>query len=185
MTEHSTHHHDRQTDATDPVCGMTVDLEAAMHRADYRGDHYFFCSAGCRTKFTTDPQKYLDGRAPEPVFESAIYTCPMHPKIRQSRPGNCPICGMALEPEMPTADTGSNSELLDMTRRFWIGAVLTAPVVVIEMGGHFTDGHWIDPTLSNWIQFAFATPGGGVGRLAVSFGAAGSRWSHVISTCSR
>ncbi|MEP7031218.1 MAG: copper-translocating P-type ATPase, partial [Pseudolabrys sp.] len=97
--------------------------------------------------------------AAEPVAEGAIYTCPMHPQIRQPGPGACPICGMALEPEMPSADTGPNPELADMTRRFWIGLVLALPVMVIEMGGHFMGPHnWVDPALSNYIQFAFATP---------------------------
>ena len=144
---------------TDPVCGMTVDPHTAKHRADYRGYPYYFCSAGCKTKFTADPQKYLGTRVPEPAVEGAVYTCPMHPQIRQPGPGACPICGMALEPEMPSADTGPNPELTDMTRRFWIGLVLALPVMVVDMGGHFAGPHnWINPALSNWIEFAFATP---------------------------
>jgi Cu+-exporting ATPase len=145
----------------DPVCGMTVDPHTAKHRADYHGHTYYFCSVGCKTKFTADPQKYLskEEKAAESVAEGTIYTCPMHPQIRQPGPGACPICGMALEPEIATAETGPNSELADMTRRFWIGGALSLPVVVLEMGGHLVGGHnWIDPTLSNWIQFAFATP---------------------------
>ncbi len=83
----------------------------------------------------------------------------MHPEIRQQGPGSCPICGMALEPEMPSADTGPNPELVDFTRRFWIGLVLTLPVFVLEMGAHVVGPHnWVDPTLSNYIQFAFSTP---------------------------
>ena len=152
-------HQHRHEAATDPVCGMTVDPATAKHRAEHRGHPYYFCSAGCKTKFTADPQKYLRARAPEPVVEGAIYTCPMHPQIRQPGPGACPICGMALEPEMPTADTGPNPELADMTRRFWIGLGLSIPVMVLEMGGHIAGPHkWVDPTLSNWIQFVFATP---------------------------
>ena len=116
---------------------MTVDPHTAKHRADYRGHPYYFCSAGCRTKFAADPQKYLGARAPEPVVEGAIYTCPMHPEIRQAGPGACPICGMALEPEMPAADTGPNPELADMTRRFWIGLVLALPVMVARDGRPF------------------------------------------------
>ena len=145
----------------DPVCGMTVDPHTAKHRADYHGHTYYFCSVGCKTKFTADPQKYLskEEKAAESVAEGTIYTCPMHPQIRQPGPGACPICGMALEPEIATAETGPNPELADMTRRFWIGGALSLPVVVLEMGGHLVGGHnWIDPTLSNWIQFAFATP---------------------------
>ena len=93
------------------------------------------------------------------MVEGAIYTCPMHPEIRQVGPGTCPICGMALEPEIVTADTGPNPELADMTRRFWIGLVLALPVMVLEMGGHFVGARiGSTPTLSNYIQFAFATP---------------------------
>ena len=91
--------------------------------------------------------------------EGTIYTCPMHPEIRQVGPGSCPICGMALEPELVTADTGPNPELVDFTRRFWIGLVLTLPVFALEMGAHIAGGHgFIDQGLSNWIQFALATP---------------------------
>ena len=145
----------------DPVCGMTVDPHTAKHRADYHGHTYYFCAAGCKTKFTADPQKYLskEEKAAEPVPEGTIYTCPMHPQIRQVGPGACPICGMALEPEIASADSGPNPELADMTRRFWIGGVLALPAVVLEMGGHLVSGHnWVDPTLSNYIQFVFATP---------------------------
>ena len=91
--------------------------------------------------------------------EGTIYTCPMHPQIRQVGPGSCPICGMALEPEVASLDAPPNPELADMTRRFWIGLVLALPAVVLEMGGHLVGGHgWVDQTLSNWIQLAFATP---------------------------
>src|SRR5450631_108230 len=155
------HHHDAPATSgvIDPVCGMTVDPATAKHRADYRGHTYYFCAAGCRTKFIADPQKYLGAREPEPVVEGATYTCPMHPEIRQIGPGACPICGMALEPEIATADSGPNPELADMTRRFWIGLALAMPVMVLEMGGHFAGPHnWVDPTLSNYVQFAFATP---------------------------
>jgi Cu+-exporting ATPase len=98
-------------------------------------------------------------RAPAAVPEGTIYTCPMHPQIRQIGPGNCPICGMALEPELATAASGPNPELIDMTRRFWVGLALSIPVVILEMGGHLVGGHeWIDQSLSNWIQFVLATP---------------------------
>lgn len=145
--------------AIDPVCGMTVDPHTAKHRAEHNGHTYYFCNPSCRTKFIANPAKYLGPREPEPVIEGAIYTCPMHPEIRQEGPGSCPICGMALEPEIATADTGPNPELVDFTRRFWIGLALTVPVFVLEMGAHIVGAHgWIDPTLSNYIQFAFATP---------------------------
>jgi len=153
---HNDHHH--ASGVLDPVCGMTVDPHTAKHRADHHGHPYYFCSAGCKTKFVADPQKYLGKREPEPVVEGAIYTCPMHPQIRQEGPGACPICGMALEPETVTADSGPNHELADMTRRFWIGLVLTLPVFVLEMGAHITGIHLVAPALSGYIQFAFATP---------------------------
>jgi len=162
MTETAEHHHDAAATggALDPVCGMTVDPHTAKHRTDYRGHTYYFCSAGCKTKFTADPQKYLHGaKTAEAVPEGTIYTCPMHPQVRQVGPGACPICGMALEPELATADSGPNPELADMTRRFWIGLVLTLPVLSLEMGGHLTDLHMLlGKTLSNWVQFALATP---------------------------
>ncbi|HVZ51473.1 MAG TPA: heavy metal translocating P-type ATPase, partial [Pseudolabrys sp.] len=140
-------------------CGMTVDPHTAKFRAEHHGHTYYFCAAGCRTKFIANPQKYLGEREPEPVVEGAIYTCPMHPEIRQIGPGSCPICGMALEPEIATADSGPNPELADMTRRFWIGLALTVPVFVLEMGSHFTPLHTlIDAKWSHWIQFALATP---------------------------
>jgi Cu+-exporting ATPase len=140
---------------------MSVDPTTSKHRFDYRGETFHFCSASCRTKFAADPVAYLekDSRPKTAVPEGTIYTCPMHPEIRQVGPGSCPICGMALEPEVASLDAPPNPELADMTRRFWIGLVLALPAVVLEMGGHLVGGHgWVDPTLSNWIQFAFATP---------------------------
>jgi P-type Cu+ transporter len=155
------HHHVAATDGVrDPVCGMTVDPATAKHRHQHEGHTYSFCSVDCRTKFAADPGQYLEkdrtaGAAPE----GAIYTCPMHPEIRQVGPGACPICGMALEPEIATAGAGPNPELVDMTRRFWTGLALSVPVVVLEMGAHIAGAHaWVDATLSNWIQLAFATP---------------------------
>ena len=146
----------------DPVCGMSVDPHTAAHRADHDGHPYYFCSAGCRTKFVADPAKYLtpaELQSHEPVPEGTIYTCPMHPQIRQVGPGACPICGMALEPAVITAETPPNPELADFTRRFWIGLALTIPVFILEMGGHLFDiGHLIAPQISNWIQLLLATP---------------------------
>jgi Cu+-exporting ATPase len=160
--DHSAHA-DARPLARDPVCGMRVDPATSKQRFDYRGETFHFCSAGCRTKFAADPAKYLDKDKPQAdhadVPAGAIYTCPMHPQIRQVGPGACPICGMALEPEVASLETGPNPELADMARRFWIGAVLAVPPVVLEMGGHLVGDHgWIDPTLSNWIQLIFATP---------------------------
>jgi P-type Cu+ transporter len=158
---HTHHHHDASGDTVrDPVCGMSVDPATSKHRFEHRGETFHFCSAGCRTKFAADPAKYLDKREVEPALAAGtIYTCPMHPEVRQVGPGSCPICGMALEPEVASLDTGPNPELADMTRRFWIALVLTAPVFVLEMGGHLVGGHGlIDQTWSNWIQFVLATP---------------------------
>ncbi|MPY73997.1 MAG: heavy metal translocating P-type ATPase [Alphaproteobacteria bacterium] len=154
-------HADSAHMAKDPVCGMTVDPHTAKHRADHRGHPYYFCSAGCRAKFAAEPDRYLaPGKAnAEPAPEGAIYTCPMHPEIRQAGPGSCPICGMALEPVLATADAGPSHELIDMTRRFWIGLALALPVFVMEMGGHlFGLTHAIGQQASNWTQMALATP---------------------------
>src|SRR5262245_9672981 len=148
--------------ARDPVCGMTVDPQRTPHRHEHRGASYFFCSAGCRAKFAADPAKYLAplaAKAPPPVPDGTIYTCPMHPQIRRVGPGTCPICGMALEPELATAEAAPNPELADMTRRFWISLALALPVVVLEMGGHLANLHMvITPAWSNRLQFLLATP---------------------------
>jgi Cu+-exporting ATPase len=148
--------------ARDPVCGMTVDPQRTPHRHEHRGEGYFFCSAGCRAKFAADPGKYLAPPAAKPappVAPGTIYTCPMHPQIRQVGPGVCPICGMALEPEVATAEAAPNPELADMTRRFWVSLVLSLPVVVLEMGGHLFNLHMlITPAWSNRLQFLLATP---------------------------
>src|SRR5215475_8271155 len=131
------HHHEVPASAAlDAVCGMTVDPHTAKHRADHQGHTYYFCSAGCRARFVNNPQKYLGERTPEPAAEGTIYTCPMHPEVRQAGPGACPICGMALEPEIAGSETGPNPELVDMKRRFWIGLSLTLPVFILEMAAH-------------------------------------------------
>ena len=169
--DHSRHSHEHhphgkgagsagQGRGKDPVCGMNVDPATSKHRAEHDGQTYHFCSGGCRTKFVADPQKYLGAKpVAEPAAEGAIYTCPMHPEIRQVGPGSCPICGMALEPEMASLEAGPNPELADMTRRFWIGLVLSLPVLVLEMGGHLTGLHqYVQPRSSAWVQFVLATP---------------------------
>ena len=158
----------------DPVCGMTVDPGSAKFRADHSGKTYFFCSESCQLKFTADPERYVRkaedgdphaGHQTHPAGvkaasnTNAIYTCPMHPEIRQKGPGHCPICGMALEPLVATADTGPDPELIDMSRRFWIGLALTAPVLTLEMGGHLLGlNELIPPRFSVWIQLALSTP---------------------------
>jgi Cu+-exporting ATPase len=146
--------------AIDPVCGMTVDRETARYRKNSNGQDFFFCSQRCLDRFKAEPTRYLaPAPAPAPGLSGTIYTCPMHPQIRQLGPGSCPICGMALEPLEPTAQTGPSHELMDMTRRFWIGLTFSLPVVALEMGGHVTGlSHLVGPQTGNWIQFALATP---------------------------
>ncbi|SCW96057.1 ATPase, P-type (transporting), HAD superfamily, subfamily IC/heavy metal translocating P-type ATPase, partial [Sphingobium faniae] len=146
----------------DPVCGMAVDPHKAAHHVTHAGHDYHFCSAGCREKFVGDPEHYLNKSA-DRVMDAppgTMWTCPMHPEIRQDHPGTCPICGMGLEPEMVTADAGPSAELTDMTRRFWIALVLTIPIFVLEMGVHLVPAlHNLVPMrLSGWIQFALGTP---------------------------
>ena len=144
----------------DPVCGMTVDPATAKHHASHAGHDYHFCSNGCRTKFIADPGKYLTPVQPaEAMPEGTVYTCPMHPEVRQIGPGNCPICGMALEPDLVSLDDARNPELADMTRRFWIGLALTIPVFALEMGSHFLGLHaFMERQNSNWMQLVLATP---------------------------
>ena len=166
--QHGDAHHDHGGQANgehrvkDPVCGMWVDPHTSEHRAEHNGQSYYLCSAGCREKFLADPAHYLDpsiAARPKSVPEGTIYTCPMHPEIRQVGPGSCPICGMALEPVLATADADPSRELIDMTRRFCIGLVLSVPVVALEMGGHLTSlDHLISQQRSNWIQMLLATP---------------------------
>ncbi|MGE8141494.1 heavy metal translocating P-type ATPase [Novosphingobium sp. NPDC080210] len=145
---------------TDPVCGMSVDPRTSPHHAQHQGQDYHFCSAGCRAKFVADPERYLTPQDPVEVPEGTMWTCPMHPEIRQDHAGACPICGMALEPEMVTADTGPSPELADMSRRFWIGLVLALPVLLLEMGSHLFPAlhHLVPMRLNAWIQMALASP---------------------------
>lgn len=146
----------------DPVCGMNVDPQKTAHHATHADHDHHFCSVGCREKFVANPERYLSqsvGRVVEAPAGS-IWTCPMHPEIRQDRPGACPICGMALEPEVVTADAGPSAELTDMSRRFWVAMALTLPVFVLEMGAHLFPAlhHLVPMKLSIWIQFVLATP---------------------------
>jgi P-type Cu+ transporter len=148
----------------DPVCGMNVDPRTSKHRATYDDRDFHFCSAGCKTKFEANPARYVaDAGKPVavPVVEGAIYTCPMHPQIRQVGAGSCPICGMALEPVTATAEVGENPELTDMMRRFWVGLVLTLPIFILEMGSHIPAlglHEFVPPRVSIWIQFVLSTP---------------------------
>ena len=185
MSSHA-HAHDQATaqTVTDPVCGMTVDPAATPHHTTYDGRSYYFCSEGCLARFEADPARFVsdseqtevaghdhsmhdhvanDHPSPEAALAAPVaaeWTCPMHPEIRRPGPGACPICGMALEPVMVSADSGPSAELIDMTRRFWIGMAMAIPVVALEMGGHFLDwvGDLVSQTTSNWIQLVLATP---------------------------
>src|SRR3984885_8651687 len=180
-SSHAGHHHGdvasccggRHGDATkaaaattiDPVCGMRVDPAAARHRATWRSKDYLFCSGRCRERFEAGPEKFLRPKQAEPASPAgATYTCPKHPEVRQVGPGDCPICGQALEPEQFSLDDTPDTELADMTRRFWIALALTLPVFAIEMGGHLGQihlaglMHLVPPHWSNWISFALATP---------------------------
>jgi len=160
-------HDARHRKATDPVCGMAVDPERSPHRAAFGGRTYHFCSASCRARFVASPEDYLEPGSGEHAGSAggtpkgAVYTCPMHPEIRRPEPGNCPICGMALEPEIPQVRTGPDPELRDMTRRFWIGAAFALPLAVLEMGGHLLAGLGLHPAAGRfgpWLQLALATP---------------------------
>ena len=164
---HAHHHHHAEPAAPgasaavkDPVCGMSVDPATAKHKADHAGATYYFCSGGCREKFVANPPKYLAPQPAKPAGGAGRHVhLPDAPADPPARSGSCPICGMALEPEVPTAETGPNPELVDMKRRFWIGLALAVPVFVLEMAGHLTNLHiLLADRVSNWIQFALATP---------------------------
>ena len=144
----------------DPVCGMTVDPEKTAHHASHDGLNYHFCSAGCRAKFVAAPALYLKegSRAAPQAQEGAIWTCPMHPQIRRPGPGNCPICGMALEPEEPSLDDAPNPELVDFTRRFWVSAALSVPLLILTMGTDLLGLHLVSAAISPWLQLALAAP---------------------------
>uniref|UniRef100_UPI00262BCF96 heavy metal translocating P-type ATPase n=1 Tax=uncultured Jannaschia sp. TaxID=293347 RepID=UPI00262BCF96 len=149
-------------EAVDPVCGMSVDRATARYLSSHVGEKFYFCSGRCKEKFDAAPGTYLKGKpTPEPMPAGTIYTCPMHPEIEQVGPGDCPICGMALEPKgVPTGEEGPNPELVDFTRRFWIGAALTIPVLLLAMGGYIgmPVRSWVGERLSHWIELIFATP---------------------------
>ncbi len=149
--------HDSGT-ATDPVCGMQVDPATSQHRAQHDGENYHFCSARCRERFVADPNKYLSPSSaePDPAQAGAIYTCPMHPEIRQTGPGTCPICGMALEPEMPSLDDDDNPELRDFSRRFWWTLPLSLIVLALAMFGHYLPG--VSATARTWLELVLSAP---------------------------
>jgi Cu+-exporting ATPase len=141
----------------DPVCGMTV-RDDSPHQHDHHGQHFRFCSMGCKTKFIADPARYLEPRpvAPEVAAPGSIYTCPMHPEIRQDHPGTCPLCGMALEAEMPSLDDGDNPELTDFRRRFWWTLPLSVMVMALGMGGHLV--HALTPHALALVELVLSLP---------------------------
>ncbi len=157
------HSHDAKEGVLDPVCGMTVDPATAKGgRHDHNGTTYHFCSVSCRTRFAADPAKYLtEETPPAPAAKpGAIYTCPMHPEVRQEGPGDCPLCGMSLEPLEPSAEAEDDSELRDMTRRTIVGGALAAGTVALAMGGMWL-AHEAPPWLgrwSPWLQLGLSAP---------------------------
>ncbi len=175
---HEGHDHPATSDAgaalKDPVCGMTVNAQSA-HHIEHAGHPYYFCSAKCLAKFTASPEQYLAGdtgdtgdtgdatappAAPAVAEPGTIYTCPMHPEIRQEQPGDCPKCGMTLEPEMPALDEGENPELADFKRRFWWTLPFTVVVVTLAMAGHglsILDGLF-GSVGQNWVEFGLTLP---------------------------
>nr|WP_263854076.1 heavy metal translocating P-type ATPase [Sphingomonas parva] len=139
---------------------MDVDPATTAHHATHAGHEYHFCSAGCRTKFVGNPDAYL-GNEPRPEPQAtpgAMWTCPMHPEIRQEGPGTCPICGMALEPEEPSLDDGPNPELVDFTRRTWVAGVLTVPLLMVSMVAEMLGLHFVPPAWNPWVQLALTAP---------------------------
>jgi Cu+-exporting ATPase len=172
-TDSTIEHHDHHRDHTDggahaahgsvekdPVCGMLVEIASAKFRHRLGDSTYYFCSQGCLDKFKADPDRYLNPSAiaPSEVAEGAVWTCPMPPEIRRDSPGACPICGMALEPMEPTLDEGPNPELVDMTRRFWVSAALTLPILVLVMAADLFGIELLPMRISVWVQFVLSTP---------------------------
>jgi Cu+-exporting ATPase len=145
---------------TDPVCGMTVDPATTAHHADHADHAYHFCSAGCRTKFVANPNAYLgDKPKMEPIATpGAIWTCPMHPQIRQEGPGTCPICGMALEPEEPSLNDAPNPELVDFTRRLWVAGTLSVPLLIVSMVAEMLGLRIVPTAWNSWVQLALSAP---------------------------
>lgn len=160
---HGHHHGDHESGnkVKDPVCGMMVDPAAGKPHMAYKGHEYYFCSDSCHGKFKADPEKYLTAQsAAAPAIKGAQYTCPMHPEIIRDEPGSCPICGMALEPVMPSLDDGPNPELVDFTRRFWVSAICSIPLLIVTMGPMLglPIREWIGEQRTVWLEFLLATP---------------------------
>ena len=144
----------------DVVCGMDVNPATTAHHARHAGSDYHFCSDGCRRKFIAEPQRYLDpaSHIAEPVPAGTLYTCPMDPEIVQEGPGTCPICGMALEPMMPSLDEGENPELTDFRRRFWWSLPLSIATMALAMLAMTPLLHGVPPDVRVWIELVLATP---------------------------
>jgi len=149
-------------EATDPVCGMKVDRATARYFTRHEGIGHYFCSAGCQKKFEDYPERHLEPRpAAEPMPKGTQYTCPMHPEIVRDAPGACPICGMALEPMgVPTGEEGPNPELVDFTRRLWVSALFSIPLLVIAMGPMLglPIREWMGERAAAWAELVLATP---------------------------
>ncbi len=147
----------------DLVCGMDVSTDVELN-SEYEDKSYYFCSTHCLTKFEKNPKEYIKNKKEtkeDKVDKTAIYTCPMHPEIKQQGAGSCPKCGMALEPLEVTVDEGENEELTDMSRRFWVGAALSLPVFILAMTADLAPSllpAWLDMKLAQWIMFILATP---------------------------
>ena len=153
----------------DPVCGMKIRPEDAARELQHEGQAYFFCSAGCATKFERAPQTYLESQDPappqasptsseQPARDADLWTCPMHPEVVQEGPGACPKCGMALEPKTPSREAGENPELADMTRRMWVGALFSLPLLVLTMGPMLGLEILAQGGARHWIELALSTP---------------------------
>ncbi|MFO1126886.1 MAG: heavy metal translocating P-type ATPase [Rhodospirillales bacterium] len=147
----------------DPVCGMTVDPQTGKPQYTHGGVTYFFCCPGCKEKFANDPEAFLRpaaGTAKQSGPADAVYTCPMHPEIEQVGPGDCPICGMALEPKTVSLTEGPSAEYVDMRRRLWISAALALPLVALAMGRHLAPSAFdhLSAGWLNWVEFLLATP---------------------------
>ena len=150
-----------QPGVVDPVCGMTVDPANAAGSFEYQGKTYYFCNTHCLHRFQKDPESFLQKTDPKPVTKAGKYTCPMHPEIIRDGPGSCPICGMALEPLVASLEEEENTELMDMTRRFWTAVILTTPVFVLGMSD-LIPGQPLQQIFSMrtlaWLQLVLASP---------------------------
>ena len=174
----TTHHAHSRSDSSaamvkDPVCGMTLDAENAAAQFEHHGHTFYFCSARCAQRFEAQPEGFVDAasgtgeaahvhrarasQASQASLGATEYTCPMHPEVVRDAPGSCPICGMALEPKMPSLDAKPDPELIDMTRRFWVSAALTLPLFVLVMG-EMVGVTFLPGPSRVWAELALALP---------------------------